>query len=216
MRTLGFVAIAIMLAHSSSAFSQSRPEYVAVAMHIDQVMDPKNIFDVARDCQNNNLCAGALSAISTLSGSPFVAAVAVAATLSRTNFGEGNGFTIGLPSGYRYCSAHFSLTSIVPHDGDRGSRILLRADDAGLYAETWTPVMPFGQGRSWVEGNITVVGVRADLAERSYGSAWTPCYNGNSRNFFWCRGGGCEGQVVDRGKSIDMASGPPGAGQRRE
>ena len=69
-------------------------------------------------------------------------------------------------------------------------------------------------GRSWVEGDVTVMGVRADLADAAYAGA-TPCRKGNSRPFFWCRGGGCEGSISDTGRTIDMGS-EPGAGERRQ
>ena len=206
------ISLVALLAQASTSQAQFGNTYVAVNMHLDQVMQPKDGFNVASDCTNSAICSSALSAISAASGYPIDKVVAVAALFSTSNFGEGNGFNVNLPSGYRYCTSNFRLTSIVPHDGDRGSRILLRADDNGLYAETWTPVLGPGEGRSWVEGDVTVVGVRSDLAASAYSGA-TPCRAGNSRPFFWCRGSGCEGSISDTGRAISMV-GVPGAGER--
>ena len=94
----GMIAAAAMIV-TTPASAQTGEKYVVVGMHLDQVMQPKTVFDGAADCNNNSLCATALSAISAASGYPIDKAVAVAALLSSQNFGEGNGFNIGLPSG---------------------------------------------------------------------------------------------------------------------
>ncbi len=207
-------ALVALFATTGAHAQQSNAEYVVVRAHIDNVMTPHTVFDVAADCTGNEMCAAALQAISSISGYPIDKAVAVAAVFSTANYGEGTGITVQLPAGYRYCSARFELTSIVPRDGDRGSTLLLEARDNGLFLETWTPRRNPFDGRSWVEGHATVVGVRSDLADAAYPGR-TPCYQGNNRHFLWCRGSGCEGQIVDVGRRIDM-SGPPGAGQRRQ
>lgn len=213
-KLIGSLAAVALLFTAPIAHAQYGSQYIAVGMHIDNVMQPKDPLNVAADCKNSSLCSAALSAISAASGYPIDKVVAVAAAFSRSTFGEGTGIQVNLPSGYRYCTANFRLTSIVPHGGDRGSRILLRADDAGLYAETWTPVLGLGQGRSWVEGDVIVIGVRTDLAEGAYAGP-TPCRKGSSRPFFWCRGAGCEGSVSDVGRAISM-DGEPGADERRQ
>ena len=103
------------------------------------------------------------------------------------------------------------LTSIVPRDGDRGAMFLGRADADGLYSETWTPIMPPGQGRSWVEGDLSVVGVRSDLATAKY---MTGACHKPGRAIFYCRGRGCESGAVDNGQSVDTSSQPPAGGRK--
>lgn len=193
----------------------SAAPYVAIGVTIDNVRGPQNLFDVARSCSANNLCAGLLAAAEYFSGLPVSQVVGIAALLSRNVYGEGTESNLTLPSGYAYCMARVHTVSIVPNGGDRGSLLLTRADGNGLNVQTWTPVLPPFDGRSWVEANITLIGVRNDLAEASYRNDG-PCYRPNSRVFLYCRGGGCEvpRTTDDRGQAVD-ASSPPGAGSRK-
>ncbi len=75
--------------------------------------------------------------------------------------------------------------------------------------------MPPLSGRSWVEGDIEVVGFGADCAAAAYAGS-SSCHSGNGRVFFWGRGGGCEGGAADKGRAINVNDGPPGEGLRRE
>lgn len=196
---------------TSSALAQQfgQSDFVMVASHIDNVRQQTDIFQTASQCVNNPVCVALAQALSA-SGVPVNKIVAAAATLATNPQGEGTFMTIGLPAGYAYCSSSMRLTSIVPHDGDRGATFLGRADANSLYSETWTPNMPFGQGRSWVEGDLSVVGVRADMAQASYANG--QCH-APGRAIFYCRGGGCEGGAVDNGQSVNTSSPPPAGGR---
>jgi hypothetical protein len=197
---------------SGSAVGQQfgQSDFVIVASHIDNVRQQTTIFQAAFQCTENPACVALAEVVSAASGVPVNKIVAVAAKLSTDRQGEGTFMNLKLPDGYAYCSSSMRLTSIVPHDGDRGSTFLGRADADGLYSETWTPVMPAFQGSSWVEGDLTVVGVRSDMAAVKYmiGTCQRP-----GRAIFYCRGGGCEGGAVDNGQSVNTSS-PPGPGSR--
>jgi hypothetical protein len=198
---------------SSSANGQyGGAKFVVVGSHIDNVRDQTTIFQTASECNESYICKSALAAISNASGIPVDKAVTALALLATTKDGEGTFMNINLPAGYSYCSSSMSLTSIVPRDGPEGSTFLGRADATGLYSETWTPNQVFGGGRSWVEGDLTVVGVSSASAQAAYASG--ECHAPNSRIVFYCRGSGCEGGALDRGQALD-ASTRPGAGSRK-
>jgi hypothetical protein len=182
------------------------------SMRIDNTMQPSNLFDTFADCANENTCAGIASAVGEYTGIPIGMMLALAAAVSGERRGEGTFLTMSSPSGYKYCRSSMSLTSIVPNDGPRGSTFLGRADDESMYIETWTPVLPPGQGRSWVEGNVTLISVKSESAEAEYQSG--RCVRGGQRVVFYCRGSGCQGGAEDRGQALDSSS-PPGAGSRK-
>jgi hypothetical protein len=206
-----------VLAMSASGIAQGPSDYVVVGAHIDQVENPTTIFQGAAECTNNDLCKAALSAISAASGVPVDKAVAVAAMLSTSKDGEGADNLVSLPDGYMYCSAQFHLTSIVPHDDERASTLLVEARQengrGGVNVETWTPVQGMFGGRSWVEGDLTVVGVRSDLADSAYSMGTCHSVPNQRRAFLSCRGGGCEGTTVDVGHTVSTA--PTGPNERR-
>lgn len=204
------LAVGAILLPPASAQTSS-DEYVIIGSHIDNVRQQKSIFQTADDCENNPACVVLAKVVSAATEIPVDKFITALATLSGSTEGEGTFTKIALPAGYSYCAASMQLVSIVPHDGDRGSTFLGRADADGLYTETWTPVLPPFEGRSWVEADLTVIGVRSDLAQLNYanGRCRPP-----GRAIFYCRGGGCEGGAVDKGQSVDTSS-PPGAGSRK-
>jgi len=214
MRNLVLVIAGIALSISPTMGSTQRSEYVVVATRIDNVRSHKSIFDGMRECAENNICASLVTAGSQYFGIPVDKVIAAGALLSDRSQGEGTWMSIGLPDGYSYCKARMETVSIVPNDGPRGSLFLARADSAGLSIETWTPVLPPLQGRSWVEANISVVGVRNDLAAARIADG--TCRRGNERHLVYCRGGGCENPRVteDNGQNVDVSS-PPGARSRK-
>lgn len=213
-----FAAASATFIFSPNANAQPSDEYVVVSAHIDNVRGPRDLFGTAADCQNNAICAAAMSAISNATGIPIDQATAALAAISGSREGEGSFTLVGLPAGYNYCTSSFKLTSIVPRDGDRGSTLLLEARDenlrGGVAAETWTPVQGFGVGRSWVEGDLTVVGVRGDLAGAAWASQKCNHVTNDRRAFLACRGSGCEGLAIDRGHTVSTS--PTGAGERRD
>lgn len=202
----GIVALALAAVPAASLAQ----EYVVVGSHVDNVRNQHSIWDSMRQCTNDAVCSGLLSAIEAYSGVPVGKIATVGAQLSTQQDGEGTFMKVGLPAGYAYCRAQMRMTSIVPHDGPRGSTFLGRADPDGLYMETWTPVLPPGQGRSWVEGDVTVVGVRQDIAGARYASG--ACRPAGGRALWYCRGGGCVA-TEDHGQAVPTGS-APGAGSR--
>jgi hypothetical protein len=195
---------------SSWAAAQSA-EYVVSNIYIDNVRQPKSILDVAKECSNNRACMALASAAEAYFQVPVSKVVSGAAALAPTQQGEGTYVNATLPPGYAYCKTAMRMVSIVPKDGPRGSLFLGRADANGLYYETWTPVQGAGQGRSWVEATISLLGIRQDLASAAYqdGRCFKPV-----RVLWYCRGGGCT-DSDDKGQSKDANPPPPGANSQK-
>lgn len=205
------LSASLLLSQSARAVQFSQNDYVVVASHIDNVRQQTNIFQVIQDCSNSVSCSILAKAIASATGIPVDKMVTIVGAVTQSRAGEGTFMTLALPSGYSYCSSSMRLTSIVPHDGPKGSTFLGRADATSLYSETWTPVLGPFDGRSWVEGDLSVLGIRTELAQSSYANG--KCH-APGRAIFYCRGGGCEGGAVDNGQSVDTSS-PPGAGSRK-
>lgn len=188
-------------------------EFVVVSSRIDNVMEQSSVFDVAKACTDNPTCMTMMRAASAYFQVPVDKVVSAAALLATRRDGEGTFMDVGLPSGYAYCRSTMSLVSIVPRDGPRGSTFLAQARPNGLYVETWTPRRSNFEGRSWVEADFTIVGVRQDAAEAAYSSG--RCYRPASRALFFCRGSGCEGGAQDNGQNVHTGS-APSAGSRNQ
>ena len=184
-------------------------DFIVISTKVDNVRNAKSIFTTAEECGKNSACLAILKLASNYFGIPIDKAVASAALLAVKQDGEGTYIDIKLPSGYSYCKATINTVSIVPKDGPRGSTLLARADNNQLYIETWTPILPVGQGRSWVEADIAILGVRNDIAEREYGT-FGDCEKPSSRVILYCRGGGCESPKTteDNGQSVNAAVRP--------
>lgn len=185
--------------------------FVVASMHIDQVRDAKNVFDMVRECDNDDLCSNILKAVESYYGIPPGLTATVAATFSGGSRGEGWGVDMILPNGYLYCGSSMKMVSIVPHDGPRGSLFRGAVARNEIHLETWTPIQGLGDGRSWVEADVTLIGVREDLAAQAQKEG--QCKGFDERNIWYCRGGGCV-DTVDVGQSVSSAS-PPGANSRK-
>jgi hypothetical protein len=192
-----------LLVVASESRAQST-EYVVSNIYIDNVRQPKNVLDAARDCANDDGCALFLQAVDNYFQVPVSRVVQGAALLAPSQQGEGTYVTASLPQGYAYCRSTMKMTSIVPHDGPRGSLFLGMSKPNGLYYETWTPVQGMGGGRSWVEGGISILGIREDLAAEAYADG--TCH-GPERVLWYCRGGGCV-DTADEGQAKDSSSPP--------
>ena len=181
-----------------------------IATHIDQVREPNSIFKFAQDCVDSAVCAGLLTVASDYYNLPLDKVVVSAAGLSGNKDGEGANMRLSLPPDYVYCKSEMRMTSIVPHDGPKGSTFFSQVEDNGIYLETWTPALPSGDGRSWVEADVSVLGVAQGLAEAKYADG--TCVRPGGRYLFFCRGGGCV-DTQDNGQSVDTTR-PPGANSR--
>ncbi len=161
---LGVIVAFFSLTQASMLYAQ---EFVTIAVKLNQVMEPKSITTVGQECANDPLCKNILSkAAQTLGVPPGLVSAALALIPKAERVGEEGRYTYQLPTGYKYCRSEIETVSVVPATGDRASVMSARALDNGIGVYTWTPRRGLGDGRSWVEANFTIIGVRDDLAQR--------------------------------------------------
>lgn len=161
-------------------------DFVIVAVHLDQTMDPKSVGDSLSECLNNSTCKDvAVGLASGLGVNEKQLKTAVAGIKSDFSGEEGH-LTYNLPHGYRYCSSSVKVISVVPMDGRRASVLGVRAYDTFLGVYTWTPRRNPGEGRSWVEADFSIVGVKANKAADYFASG--KCRRAQERLLLSCRG----------------------------
>ena len=198
----------LILAICSTNGSWAQSPFVVTQTKIDEVRTPKNGFDAARDCSDSSLCSALLSAASEYFQVPIDSVVSGMALFSSRQSGEGTTMTIYLPDGYRYCRSEVKMVSIVPNEGSRGSTLMVRAMRRGIAVETWTPILGLGEGRSWVEADITVFGVHESISDLSVVNR---CHPATGRSILTCRGKGCV-DTIDEGQIVSQES--PSANNR--
>lgn len=191
---------------SSHTFSEG--DFIVTKVYVDKVMQPKNLLDGAKDCDNNPQCKLVAKAAAEYFQLPIDKTISGMAYLAPASEGEGWHSTVTLPTGYQYCTSSMRMVSIVPHDGPRGSLWLGATQLNGMYLQSWTPKQGLFGGRSWVESEVTLVGVKENVAfeARSAGKCNSAAAG---RSIWYCRGGGCI-NVDDKGQSVPTSY-PPGA-----
>ena len=207
-----FIISLLLCTTVGCAAAQTLPTFVVASTKIDEVRTPKNLTDVARDCDESMICTAFLKAASAYFQVPIDSVVTGAALLASNRSGEGTTMTISLPAGYVYCRSQVRMISIVPNDGPRGSTLMVRPVWKGLAVETWTPVRGLGEGRSWVEAELTILGIE-ESETFAFGDFDKYCKAGNGRSILTCRGGGCV-DTVDDGQSVSQSN-PSGNSRNR-
>ncbi len=189
-------------------FMFSEGDFVVTKVYVDNVMQPKNLLDIAKDCDNNPQCKLVAKAAAEYFQLPIDKTISGMAYLAPAREGEGWHSTVTLPAGYQYCTSSMRMVSIVPHDGPRGSLWRGATQLNGMYLESWTPKQTLFGGNSWVESEVTLVGVKENVAfeARSAGKCNSAAAG---RSIWYCRGGGCN-NVDDKGQSVPTSY-PPGA-----
>ncbi len=182
--------------------TSSQKKFAFMLIHLDQVQEPKSVFQVLKECAGNTTCASLATVAGAYFGIPVKQILAAGAVLTKLEYRgeEERDSVFKFPSGYVYCKSRMILTSIVPKDDPRGSIFLAYASASQLLITTWTPKNGAFAGRSWVEANIQVMAVRQKYAEQSYASK--QCFRAGNRLLFKCRGGGCPVTVKDYGQNV--------------
>lgn len=141
--------------------------FVVVPQKVNPVMQPKQPTDAIKECAHNTLCASAVGIGAAYLGVPRkLVTAAIAAIPQATRTGEEGHYSISLPAGYQYCRASIHTISVVPATGDRASVMSSSSNAKGVAIYTWTPRQGSGEGRSWIEADYKIYGVRNDLADQ--------------------------------------------------
>lgn len=141
-------------------------DLTVIKVKLDQVMQPASLTTVFHDCTTNPACKFALDAAAAYVGVDSSLITSAVAKMQKSQVEEDGDFHYILPSGYQYCRAMAETVSVIPPSGDRASLMSLTGSNRELRVQTWTPRLPPGEGRSWVEANFTIIGVRDNLVEQ--------------------------------------------------
>jgi len=158
-----------IFAFSSISFAQlpstvASGDLVVIGAKIDSVMQPKGLTDTLHECVQNATCKVILDGAAAYVGVDSSKITSAAAMMTKKSAGETSYFDMRLPEGYQYCRSKVKTISVVPATGNRASFMIVNARPNGLVIQTWTPKRHWGQGRSWVEADLEVTGVKKDLA----------------------------------------------------
>ena len=164
-------------------------EYVVVSARINPVMYPENVENKFKECINDPVCVELIKQGASYLGVPTILVTAATGFVSggKPDISEEGHYTITLPPDYTYCHSKVDVASVVPADGPRGSILSVTSTPVGVGVYTWTPKRGLGQGRSWVDANLTVYGVLKTKAEENL--ATSKCVT-PGQNFLNCRGNG--------------------------
>jgi hypothetical protein len=179
-------ALAWLFIMMVSVCAQAQTDFSATSIKVDAVMQPKQPADAFKECANDSVCSSIIGGAATYLGvPPTLVSGALAIIPKAERAGEEGHYTIEVPQGYVYCRASIRTVSVVPATGDRASVMSATSNDHGVAVYTWTPKQGLGQGRSWVEADYTIYGVKADLAGkyRAEGKCKPP-----GKNLINCRG----------------------------
>lgn len=130
--------------------------------HVNPVQQPHDFLSTARQCMNNAACNAALQYAATSVGLPpdvLKYAGYINAIASNNHGDESHYFRLIPPQGHSICGVTISTTSIVPFSGERSARFSITPSSKEVNIGIWLPVRKLGQGRSWYDGNISVLSI---------------------------------------------------------
>lgn len=149
---------------TSAVFGGS--DLTVIKVKLDQVMQPASLTSVVHDCTTNPACKFALDAAAAYVGVDSSLITSAVAQIQKSRNGEDGDFHYILPAGYQYCRAMVETVSVVPKTGDKASLMSITGSNRDVRVQTWTPRLGLLDGKSWVEANFTIVGVRDKLAQQ--------------------------------------------------
>ncbi|CAD6562659.1 hypothetical protein ACFQ3P_38595 [Paraburkholderia sabiae] len=154
-----------MTATLANAQSPQSPDLVALTAHVNPVMDPDSLGETAMQCIHNTVCKTALDAAALYLGVDISTLTTTTGyVVGYTIVGEDADFQYPLPEDYEYCSSVVHTVSVVPATGDRASQMQMWAIGDGMRIHTWTPKRHFSEGHSWIDAQLTVIGVNKNVA----------------------------------------------------
>jgi len=181
------IVCTLLLLASGVTGAQSTNDFVVISAKVDQTMSPKSLTETALDCVKNAACKAALDSLAAMWGIESSLVSSLAASITTEKKGEESWVGIKLPTGYEYCRSAIRTVSVVPATGDRASYMGVSADKPGLSVYTWTPKRHVGEGRSWVEADFVVTGVKTAAAQK-YRESGKCNANALPRTVVQCRG----------------------------
>lgn len=153
-----FLAVLMNLSFTP-AFAQSYPDnlFAVNQMRFDASRSPRGLDWYLQSQEGRAIAALAAGYMGI---NPRYVTLAINALPTARNDGEETFYELRVANGYAYCSSGVMVESLVPASGDRPSVIsasVYPGGKVGIY--TWTPVRHFGEGNSWVEGDVQITGI---------------------------------------------------------
>jgi hypothetical protein len=182
-----FIACPLLLLAFGATGAQTTNDFVVISAKVDQTMNPKSVTETALECVKNAACKAALDAGAAMWGIEGSLVTSLAATITTEKKGEESWVGITLPTGYEYCRSAIRTVSVVPATGNRASYMGVSADKPGLSVYTWTPKRNITEGRTWIEADFVVTGVKTDVAQK-YRESGKCNANALPRTVVACRG----------------------------
>ena len=152
--------------YETTGTSSTGGDLTVIEVRLDQVMQPASLTSEIHDCTRNPACKYALDAAAAYVGIDSTLITSAVARIEQSRNGEEGDFHYILPAGYQYCRVKVETVSVVPATGDRASLMSLTGSNRELRVQTWTPRQGFGSGKSWVEADFTIVGVKDNLVQQ--------------------------------------------------
>ena len=186
------LALCITSVVTLSVSASASPEYILTSTYIDEVTQPKNVNDIARECLSNSACNAAASAVADYFGAPpgTVTAIKTIVKIDPVSTSTDKYIHVLSPPGYKYCRSRLSTISMV---GSSWHALSMSTPLDGINVFIHVPQRGTGNGRTWVEAQIDLLSVRKDIWQAAYNSG--RCHNPDT----WllrCPDSNCP-QVVD-------------------
>ena len=161
-------------------------DYAVIKARLDNTRQAKQWVDTVFDCANNPECTALVDAGASYLGAPPGLVTAFLAVIPQNQIiGEETRTRYELPPGYQYCKSKVETISVIPATGERASFMSATRRGNGIDVYTWTPRLPPGQGRSWVEANFTIMGIKDFSLAQAAGCVFPL---GSEKYLLECRG----------------------------
>jgi hypothetical protein len=201
MKSKNFLLIIVSSLACASAVAQTNyPNglFSTSQMRIDSVRTPHGL-DWYLKSREAQAILGSIAAYMGVNPKYVVLATEAIPTASQN--GEETSYRLPVAPGYTFCAARIGVRSLAPAGGSRASVINAGSDNSSVGIYTWTPIQGIGGGKSWVEADVQVTGIRPEfLTEfRQKGVCKEP-----SQEMLKCRGNPCPG--VEWGRLQDTGS----------
>ncbi len=151
---------------ATSVYAYPRNLFSVSVLRYDAVRQPHGL----EFYTNTREAKAIISSISAMMGvDPTYVYLAMNAQPTARIEGEDTHYVLPVEPGYVYCATRLRVTSVVPADGDRASVINAAVNIKELQMTTWTPVRHSWEGRSWVEGDVQVYGIKPEYLDEFVG-----------------------------------------------
>lgn len=140
-------------------------DLMLVKARLEQTMKTHSITGSTAECLKHPECKAAIDAAAAYLAVDPKVITTMTTPISAEWKGEKGDYHYLLPAGYQYCRAKIETLSIVPKDGDESAYMTVTGSDHDLRIQAWAPQSGLYAGKTWVEADISLVGVKDSLVQ---------------------------------------------------